>query len=495
MDANPLYSTRKVLAFRTALRYIRPRGFDLATLSRRYFLGAAAGSTLRTSKGAASSRPNILFFFPDQHRFDWTGLNRAVQVRTPNLNSLAKAGVSFRNAVVASPLCAPSRACLASGREYGRCGVRDNTQDYPVTQTTFYTLLRDAGYHVTGCGKLDLHKGSSTWGLDGKHLLPEWGFSDGIDNAGKMDAIASGAKAPQDPYMAFLEREGLREMHLADFRRRAARQYADTAPTPLPDRAYCDNWIAENGLRLLRASPKSQPWFLVVNFTGPHPPVDITRSMEHTCRDRNFPQPNRSTEFDPQTHVAIRQNYSSMVENIDRWLGAYREELRKRGEVENTLIVYSSDHGEMLGDHNLWGKTLPYHPSVSVPLVMAGPGVNARGASDALVNHIDLASTFLDCAGVRTPNDMDSRSLWPVLSGKARHHRDALRSGFGRWRLVYDGKHKLIRGFDPRAPRNQSAPDGSVPDLLFDLQADPIENTDLASAKQDVVERLRKLLA
>ena len=101
-----------------------------------------------------------------------------------------------------------------------------------------------------------------------------------------------------------------------------------------------------------------------------------------------------------------------------------------------------------------------------------------------------------DCAGVRTPNEMDSRSLWPLLSGKARHHRDVVRSGFGRWRLAYDGKHKLISGFDPGAPRNQNAaPGGSVPDLLFDLQSDPIENTDLASSKPAVVERLRKLLA
>ena len=96
-----------------------------------------------------------------------------------------------------------------------------------------------------------------------------------------------------------------------------------------------------------------------------------------------------------------------MIENIDRWLGSYLEELRQSGELENTLVVYSSDHGEMLGDHDRWGKTLPYHASTCVPLVMSGPGVNARGVSDALVNHIDLASTFLECAYAVTPKDMD----------------------------------------------------------------------------------------
>jgi arylsulfatase A-like enzyme len=437
-----------------------------------------------------------MFFFPDEHRFDWTSLNPKLDVRMPNLAALAKNGVSFRNTLVASPLCAPSRACLASGKEYGRSGVRDNSENYPVQQTTFYSLLRESGYHVMCCGKLDLHKASYTWGLDGKHLLREWGFSDGIDNAGKMDAVLSGKKQPADPYMAFLEREHLREIHIADFATRAGQVFAHTEPTPLPDRAYCDNWVAENGLKLLKSSPKDQAWFLVVNFTGPHPPVDITQSMDHKCRGRNYPQPNRSSEFDSATHVAIRQNYSAMVENIDRWLGVYLEELRKRGELENTVIVYSSDHGEMLGDHNRWGKTLPYQASVGVPLVMAGPGIEARGISDALVNHIDLGATFLECAGTRPTRDMDSRSLWPVLSGKARHHREFLHSGLWNWRLVYDGKHKLIRGFDPNAKGHSQSESGSTtPDLLFGLESDPFENTNLAPSKGDVIERLSRLLA
>jgi len=467
----------------------------VANISRRYFLGAAA-SALGTLKAASGKRPNILFFFPDQHRYDWTSVNPRLDVRMPTLAALAKTGVAFRNAVVTSPLCAPSRACLASGKEYDRCGVRDNGEDYPVQQPTFYAMLRESGYHVMGCGKIDLHKKSYTWGLDGKHLLPEWGFSDGIDNAGKMDAILSGEEHPQDPYMAFLEREGLRQMHIADFHQRAGHAYANTAPTPLPDRAYCDNWLAENGLRLLGAAPKTQPWFLVVNFTGPHSPEDITRSMERTCRGRDFPQPNQSTEFDAPTHVAIRQNYSAMVENIDRWMGAFLEAVRKRGDLENTLIVYSSDHGDMLGDHDRWGKTLPYHPSVGVPLVVSGPGVNPAGTSDALVSHIDLAGTFLEYAGIRPPKDMDSRSLVPLLSGKARHHREFVRSGLSKWRLVYDGKHKLIRGFDPRVKRAQdTAAPAAPPDILFDLESDPLENANIASSRGDVVEKLRRLPA
>ena len=98
---------------------------------------------------AAAPPPNFLLLFPDQLRFDWIG-NPEVPVRTPNLERLRRRGVLFRRAVVPSPLCAPSRACLAAGKEYDRCGVRSNADNYPLRQTTYYSLLRAAGYHVAG---------------------------------------------------------------------------------------------------------------------------------------------------------------------------------------------------------------------------------------------------------------------------------------------------------------------------------------------------------
>ena len=458
--------------------------------TRRSFLGQA----ILTPAAPRRRRPNILFFFPDQQRFDWTGLNPSLDVRTPNCSALARRGVAFERAVVASPLCAPSRACLAAGREYGRCGVPNNGYDYPLRQTTIYSMLRAAGYHVAGCGKFDLHKKTMVWGLDGRRLLPEWGFSDGIDNAGKNDAISSGAAQPHDPYMGMLHSRSLASLHVEDFRRRRGPQsYSNTAPTALPDDAYCDNWIAENGLRLLRRAPAGQPWFLQVNFAGPHNPMDITRSMEPPCRGRRFPQPNRPADFDPETHIAIRQNYTAMIENIDRWLGVYLDELRKRGELDSTLIVYSSDHGEMLGDHSRWGKSVPYQPSIAVPLLLAGPGAEPGVRSRALVSHIDLAATFLETAGLPVPPDMDSRSLRPLLAGKAASHREFLLSGLNDWRAVWDGRYKLIAGYNPAARGKPVSGAGAAP-LLFDLDNDPLENDNVAADHAAVVERLSRLL-
>ena len=440
----------------------------------------------------ARPRPNILFLFPDQHRYDWLGGDGGIPIRTPSLDELSQRGVRFSDAVCPSPLCAPSRACLAAGMEYDRCRTPSNGENYPLDLPSVYAILRDSGYHVMGCGKFDLAKALHDWEIHGRRLLPEWGFSDGIDNEGKWDGINSGREAPKGPYMAWLEERGLRETHVRDFDRRREPGKSATFPTPLPDEAYCDNWVARNGLKLLDRAPAGKPWFLQVNFTGPHDPWDITESMEASCRGRrDLPQPNRNEQFGAATHLRVRQNYSAMVENIDRWLGVYVETLRKRGELDSTVVVYSSDHGEMLGDHGHWGKGVPYHPSVGVPLIVAGPGVVTGQAVGAPTTTLDLTATFLELAGLDIPGDMDSRSLVPVLAGECAVPRDVVRSGLHRWRLAYDGRHKLIRGFGPRG-KGQRAADGDAPPalLLFDRHEDPLENRNLAEELPEAVERL-----
>lgn len=443
--------------------------------SRRSFLTAAATAAL----AAQPKAPNFLFLLPDQWRPDWLPGNPAIPVKLPNISALAARGMRFHNVVCASPLCAPSRACLATGREYKNCGVVNNKNDFPLELPTYYQSLRDGGYHTMACGKIDLHKKTMEWGLDGSRLLPEWGFTAGIDNAGKGDAVSSGALKPKDPYMAMLHHRSLAQAHVDDFKKR--RKYNATHATPLPDDAYCDNWIAENAKSLLKKAPAGKPWHLVVNFTGPHNPMDITASMETTARSRSYPQPNQSTEFDPPTHTAIRQNYTAMCENIDRRIGEIIDVVKQRGELENTLIVFSSDHGEMLGDHNRWGKHVPYQASAGIPLIIAGLDVKAKKESRALVSLIDIAATFLDYAGREKLPAMEARSLRPVLTGKSAVHRDVLHSALEEWRLVWDGRHKFIEGFGTES-------------MLFDLRNDPFENQNLVTTEKDTANRLRQRL-
>ena len=441
--------------------------------SRRSFLSTAATLALQ----AQAKRPNFLFLLPDQWRPDWLPGNPKIPLNLPQIQALAARGMRFTKVLCPSPLCAPSRACLATGREYKNCGVASNQHDFPLHQKTYYQSLRAAGYHTMACGKIDLHKKTLDWALDGTRLTKEWGFSAAIDNAGKGDAVRSGADTPKDPYMAMLHHRNLAGEHVEDFKRR--RKYNATHTTPLPDDAYCDNWIAENAKKLLKQAPKNKPWHLVVNFTGPHNPMDITASMEN--RTRQYPQANKNTDFDVATHTKIRQNYAAMCENIDTRIGEIIDGVKQRGELENTLIVFSSDHGEMLGDHNRWGKHVPYHASAGIPLIIAGLDTNPNKETDALTSLIDIAATFLDYAGLEQLPQMEAQSLRPILTGKTKKHREVLYSALEEWRLVWDGRHKLIEGYN-----------GEI--MLFDLQNDPLENQNKVTSGKEIVARLEILL-
>lgn len=429
--------------------------------------------------------PNILFFLPDQHRFDWTGLNPDLPLRTPNLDGLAERGTIFTHALCPSPLCAPSRASLAAGKSYPRCGVANNQDDYPLTQPTFYSILRQAGYHVAGVGKFDLQKARAQHSLDGKAFLQEWGFSDGIDSRGKWDAVNGWDGQPRDAYMAYLSRRDLAEMHVADMERRRDAHYTETSPTPLPEDAYCDNWVADRGLDLLEHFPIDRPWFLQVNFPGPHDPMDVTEKMHARWADVDFPPAHANDELDAETHTRIRRNYAAMLENIDRHIGRYLDAVTARDEIANTIVVYSSDHGEMLGDHGLWAKTSYYQPSVGVPLIVAGHEVAPNQQYDGPVSLHDLAATFLDYAMLTVPSQLDSKSLRPVLSGRSEAYRPYVISGLitprSTWHLIFDGRHKLVQ-IEGQAP------------LLFDLEADPWEDRDIAAEEPEIAEYLQQRL-
>lgn len=452
-------------------------------------LGLALQPRLAASDKVKAKRPNILFFFPDQHRFDWTSMNSMLPDITPNLKKLAEGGVNFPAAICPSPLCGPSRACLASGREYGRTGVRGHGNPYPLDQTTFYSLLKESGYQVLGCGKFDLDKPGRSWGADGQHsrdgqpsLLNAWGFTDGCDNEGKGDGWAAHHRGKVGPYFTFLKNRDLIAAYEKNYK---LVNHDYEGPGEFPEDAYGDNWIAAKGLDLIESVPVGTPWFLQVNFNGPHEPFDVTKSMYDKWKGVDFPGADADSADE-------RRNYGAMIHNIDRLLGVYIEEIRKRGELDNTIIVFSSDHGEMLGEHGYWSKKRPLHPSVMVPLVISGPGVKSAVVCDKPVETLDLTATFLDYAGVKVPESMDSKSLRPYLEGTGELEREVVRSSYEAWTLVFDGRYKLISG-DLTGKVN--ATDQAKNLVLYDLANDPKEMTDVAAANPEIVARLQPLLS
>ena len=164
-------------------------------------------------------------------------------------------------------------------------------------------------------------------------------------------------------------------------------------------------------------------------------------------------------------------------EGIDDWIGWIRDAVERRGEADDTLFAFSADHGEMLGAGGLWDKGQPHEGSVRVPLAVSGPGVDAGRWSDAPVETIDLAATFVEAAGAEPPTGWDACSLWPLLSGRTRRTRPVTESAFGDWRLRTDGRWKLV---ERRAATAE----------LYDLWNDAAERHDVADRHPRIVDRL-----
>lgn len=479
-------------------------------------------------------RPNILFVFPDQHRGDWLP-GEIPGLRMENLQSLMEQGTTFRQAVTNSPLCAPARACLARGREYPDCGVYNNNFCTPPDAPTVYRTLREGGYQVGGVGKFDLHKPVLFWGEGG--WLPQlgrMGFTDAVDHEGKWDAFWASETPPRGPYGEFLHDRGLLETYWEDFLRRYYDQM-DTAPTKLPEDAYADNWEAEAALTLLRKfSGTDKPWFLMVNFSGPHDPWDIPERMWEESREWNLPQP--PDQPDPEGKVRnVRRNYAAMLENIDRNLGRMLTFLEQTGQRDRTLVIYASDHGEMLGNRGRFYKSVPYEPAVRIPMVLSGPGILPGRQCGALVQLNDLAATIAEAAGLSFDTDGQSHSFLPLAAGKTtefsrkyqrialypskrqnagsfmgyedlrqygkdmggKENIDSFNRRLGKpclgtpeqkqekkrdWRCVRTERYKLIEFFSPEEC------------VLYDLKKDPLETDDLAAEMPELVRQLQSAM-
>lgn len=472
-----------------------------------------------------TAQPNILFVFPDQLRWDWVEPIADVPVRTPNVKKLAERGANFSHAWTPSPICAPARACLATGRNYDRSPVQHNKHNVPPNSDTVYRRLSRAGYEVSSVGKLDLLKGFMDWGADGQHWvhgesrLFDLGFTRGIDSAGKHDAIYACMKGVREPYMDYLASRGLDSAHMEDFLRRDQANLKETIGvsmntslppppaygnldyTPLPADAYGDNWIGQNGAdELERLIEIGKPWCMTVNFSGPHEPLDVTPEMRAGFADVTFPMPVGYEGDDEETHQTMRRNYAAIIELVDGWLGSYVSILEAAGQLDNTLIVFSSDHGEMLGDTGLWAKSVHFEPSLRVPLIIAGPGCRKADAPLRYpVSLLDMAATFLDMAGCST-DGMEGISLRPTLEKGAAHGRQYVFSGLGNWRAVSDGRYKLVIGFRDVITNQQIQfarldDDALATAKLYDLDNDTKERNDISARQPEIYQRLLEVMA
>ncbi|MBN9733454.1 MULTISPECIES: sulfatase-like hydrolase/transferase [unclassified Pseudonocardia] len=436
--------------------------------------------------------PNIVFVITDQQRFDTVGALGHEHARTPTLDRLVAEGTAFTRTYVTAPSCAPSRASLFMGMYPHSTGVLRNEDPW---HHSWVEQLADAGYRCVNVGKMHTYPYETSAGFHERHVvenkdrfpLTNPHYLDQWDKAFWTRGVTKPGRGVYRERPDYQERMGAFVWEAPDD------LHSDTFVGGLAE-MWLDRWTGDG------------PFFLQVGFPGPHPPYDPT--AEALERYDGVPMPpavrtaddlaaqpaalqelrrhNEETDHDSVVHLADpddeqidrqRRHYMANVSMIDDQVAGIVEALRRRGVLDDTVIVFASDHGDCLNDHGHIQKWTMYEPSVRVPLIVWGPGrVAADRRIDGLTSLMDVGPTVLELAGVEPPEWMEARSLLPALHGEewpgrehafSEHARDKVLTGTALMTMVRDDRYKLVELVDD--DRGQ----------LFDLERDPQEEHDL----------------
>jgi len=439
---------------------------------KRLGLASAAGvlgfpAVLRPASRSRRGRPNLLVIMSDQHAARWCGYAGDPTVRTPQLDRLAGEGVVFANAYCNSPICVPSRMSFLTGRHVQHIGIWDNHTILPSETETFAHGLGRAGYDVVLNGKMHFR------GPDKRHGFRAQLSADpaGDDpNSFPIPRWREGGRVPirGATELRFGEGIGKKEDYEAEA---AAIEY------------------------LGRPERREQPWAMVVGIYAPHPPWQAQREYLDQYRREQVPLPQlRPGQVENQHPVhrrkrelwqkapfpddmvrGARHTYFALTTRVDDQIGRILAALERSGQAEDTLVVYTSDHGEMLGEHALWNKSSLLEESARVPLILSWPGTLPRGRRvDGCVSLVDLTATLLDAGGAPGALPLDGRSLLGLAARPDSAWPDeAICELYATWTdrplaMLRRGRHKLHLSHE-EAPQ------------LYDLTTDPREMTDLAS--------------
>lgn len=374
------------------------------------------------------NRQNILLIMTDQHRFDYMGTYPGSVVETPYLDSLAAQGATFDNAYSAVPSCIPARATLMTGMDQWHTGILGMGEGMGEIPTNYaHTLpgeLAKAGFHTQGVGKMHFYPQRA---LNGFHNTV-------IDESGRTpDGVV------QSDYRDWFEQNktggcGYRD-HSLDWNSWMAR------PSHLPEWLHPTHWTADQAIDFLRRRDPQKPFFLKMSFARPHSPYDPPQCYYDMYKNKKMPAPataswntvypNDAGRDDIDAWHTVRSEeetqrarrcYAANISFIDHQVGRVLYEMQHTYRVlDDTLILFTSDHGDMLGDHGLWRKTYAYEGSSHIPLIVSPPKSwgGPRGVRyDQITELRDIMPTLLDFAGVTVPATCDGRSLLPIMRGE-----------------------------------------------------------------------------
>ena len=438
---------------------------------------------------------NILLIMTDQHRWDYVGYagHPLMESLTPNLDRLAREGAVFSRCYSPNPLCMPARSAIHSGLYTFQSGQMNNVGDWPMGLPTFTQALQGLGYHTVLTGKIHAHEAvgydidltDARW--DGE--IRALGFDEVVQTSGKTMAFFT-----DDAYTHYLEERGLLRAYREDVVRRTEAGQARRSsawPSILPEEQYVDNFIGRTAVQWLERYDGQRPFFHMVSFCSPHPSFDAYRSALDAVDRERISLPVASDR--PERYRETIASYAAMIHIVDRNVGRILDVLERRGWLDDTLILFTADHGEMLGDLGKGGKCWWEDPSVRVPLLVRCPAwTGPRVVDDTLASCHDVAATILDHAAgediarLRLPG-CSSISLKPYLTGAASHAREVAYSENGGqferpWRMVDDGRSRYVWLLD------------TGQELLYELAVDPHCLHDLAAdrARRSTLDRLRQ---
>lgn len=391
-----------------------------------------------------TQRPNILFICTDQQRGDSLGCTGAAWAVTPHLDRLAAGGTLFENCYVQNPLCSPSRASLFTGKYPSNHGLYANGVPLPEDQHMFTRTLAVSGYDCGMVGKQHLSP-CDTWRAEPRHddgyRVFEWAHGPN-HRALENDYHRWLRKTQPDIYRQIFPDFGANEN--TDFSNRAR---TGTPIDHVPKEAHYSHWVSERAIDFIAHERTSgEPFFLMANFFDPHHSFGAPQEFRDMIDAAAIPEPiTKPRELDekPKDHRAyseksysgtapgfqdykaaeikeIRAQYWAMIALIDYEVGRILSALKEAGQLENTLVIFSSDHGEMLGNHQqlLKGPQL-YDDLCRVPLIAHWPGYVSPGARIANpVQWIDLSATILAASGCSLGKGVQGQSLLPFMRGE-----------------------------------------------------------------------------
>jgi arylsulfatase A-like enzyme len=455
----------------------------------RTIAAAVSALVLAMPMAGAEKRPNILYIMADDHAAHAISAYGSKINQTPNIDRIAKEGMRFTNCFVTNSICTPSRAAILTGK-YSHINGVPVFNRFDGSQPTLAKYLRGAGYHTGMIGKW--HLGSDPTGFDSWTILPGQGVY--------VDPV-------------FIHQGGERQKHAG----------------------YCTDIITDLSLEFLEKRPKEKPFFLMCHHKAPHRPWQPDDKHAKKWAEVQVPEPatfddDYSTRSDAAREATMRvdrdltptdlkqkppeglapaalkkwqyqrymRDYLACVESVDDNVGRLLDYLDKNGLADNTIVVYTSDQGFFLGDHDWFDKRFMYEESLRMPFLARWPGIIKPGAvNDGMILNVDFAPTLLAAAAEKVPDDMQGRSFLPLLKGES--PKDWRQSMYYRY-YHYPMHHRVQPHYGVRTDQYKLIYFNKLDQWeLYDLAKDPHElknlyaDTAYADRAKELKEELHRL--